>query len=1030
MKISRLSVERKVSATMVYLALLVISAVALSQVPLEFLPGMSIPWLTLFIPYPGSSPGEVEKVIAAPLEELLGTIPGIKRHMSTSNSQGAMINVQLKYGESVDFKAQEIMDKVDGFKPRLPEGIGRIMVWKTNTGAIPILFLGVSVDRDREALSDLVERNLVQGLLKLPGVAKVETHGLNRREIRVEMDLDALVRHGVNPFEVRSAVASALRDSEAGSVHEGGKGLAVRIRARVERPMDIKGIPVKSGVTVGDVARVIHDFPEARGDAWVNGSTAFILIVYKESVGNTVDVCRRVIRELEAMSGEPAMKSLRVFPFFNQGKEIVNTLDGLRKAGIYGSFLAVVVLYGFLRRMSATLIVAMAIPASIMMAIVLFFFTGITFNIVSMSGLIIGIGMLVDNAIVVIEAIMRRIEAGVPSARATLEGVDDIGVAVTCSTLTTVIVFLPLAFSIESEIGVYVREFGLSISYAIISSLIVGLTLIPLFTSTFVSSRGPGRHEGPGILERLYRRSLVEVLSSPKTYFLIMAVVLGLTVYLAAYIDKEGMPYIEQRRLRISVNAPEHFDFEKTRDLFRRLEIIFRTDLDRFDARAVVTRFDGTSGRLELFLTEGDEIRLGLEDVRKLVQEAIPTIPGVDISVAGEGSVRGTGRIEVSLAGYDMESVTPYVEGVAEQIRAISGITAVNTDYEEGSGEVVIRPDVEACESYGVTPVDIARTISFSARGSRIGWLASEREETQVDLMMRKDQVEELTSLLRLKVPGRDGASVPIDRLVRLERRKEPASIKRSDGKVVVNITAESAKSGMSRIREEIGKISRSLKLPRGCEVRYGMAFDETDQTMAIIGKTLGVALILIFLVMASLFESFIHPFVIMFTIPFGAFGVIWTLFLTDTTLNVMSGCGVLILAGIVVNNAIVLLDCVHKLRKEGMERMEAMVLAGTMRLRPILMTGLTTIFGLVPMVIGTKDPSSMAYASLARAVMGGLVSSTILALLFVPVIYFLLEDSLGFVWRIARRIVLLGPVRETDPENSEEERPASGGGN
>jgi HAE1 family hydrophobic/amphiphilic exporter-1 len=1010
---------------MVYLAFLVIAVVALREIPLEFLPGMTVPWLGIYVPYPGSSPEEVERLIARPVEEALSTIPGIKRITSSSESNGCMVSLQLKYGESIDFKGQEIMEMVEKSRDQLPDGIGQVMIWKNNTGSIPVLFLAISVQGDRESLSTTVESNLQGRILRLPGVAKLDLHGLSKRSLDVRMSRDDMGRLGVTPFEVNSTLRSALKDSDAGTIASGGLKWGVRIKVRAGEPEDLSRLLIREGVRVGDVAKVTFDFPEQTGDARINGDTAFVMIVYKESVANTVGVCRTILRELNSLKSDPVLGGLQVFPFFNQGKEIEGALQGLKKAGLYGAVLAVIVLFAFLGRISATIMVGLSIPASILLSIVLFHFTGISFNIVSMSGLIIGIGMLVDNAIVVSEAIMRHNEEGMSPMKAIRVGTDEIGVPVICSTLTTVIVFIPLAFAVQNEAGVFLREFGLAISYALVSSLAVSLTLIPLLASVLISGKTKVRHWMVEKLDNGYGAVLSFLLETPKTWILLVTVAIVWSfMNIPKRIESEGFPHIEQRRLRIGVTTPDHFTFEDNDRIYRRLEKILGDNLDKIDATAVMTRYDGSRGRANLFLSEGEDIRLTLEESREKINEILPDIPGVSYSVRSEGSVRGNARVEVSLSGYDLESLLPYIDQVVEQMEAMEGIDTVESEFETGGREILLKPDRDSMEAYGAAPGTLARTISFSSRGTRVGWFPTETGDVEVRMRMAEEDVENLESIMRLPIQGRNGVEVPIERVASVSRRIMASSIQREEGRVVVKISAETTRTGLTSVREDITRMVAGVKLPRGCEIRFGAAFGEVDETQQILAKTLGVALVLIFIVMASLFESLLHPFVIMFTFPFGAVGVLWTLFLSKTSFNLMSGCGLLILAGIVVNNAIVLLDCANRLRHEGMARTEAVVRAGMIRFRPILMTVLTTIFGLIPMIIGSKDPASVAYASLAKAVSGGLATATVLTLLFIPLIYVVMEDGANLVKRILGWILFRGKKSaEKNPEREISEK-------
>jgi HAE1 family hydrophobic/amphiphilic exporter-1 len=467
-------------------------------------------------------------------------------------------------------------------------------------------------------------------------------------------------------------------------------------------------------------------------------------------------------------------------------------------------------------------------------------------------------------------------------------------------------------------------------------------------------------------------------------------------------IQKSGILQIGQRRYRMKVKTPEFWDYKKTDAFFKKLEKLFINNKNRLNLLAVSTSFSVSGGRFSFFMNEEEHKGLGLKESRTALKDILPIDwPGVRFRVFGEGNIGNTGDmqgISVNLSADDSALIEPYINEFADQLRLINEITSVNTEFEKGQKELIFEPDLEACENYGVSPSDIARYISFSSRGTKAGWFDTPKGEYEVTLRMHKRDVKSLGQIKNFLIPSTSVSDgIPLERLVKSRYRHGPESITRKQGRAVISVNIECASEKLDIVKKKIKEISRAVNLPPGCEIQFDPAFDKSDEALRVIFSTLGIAFILIYFIMASLFESLFQPFVIIFTFPFGAFGVIWTLFLTDTPFDIMSGCGALILAGIVVNNAIVLIDSINSHRKTGLERFAAVKEAALLRLRPVLMTGLTTVFGLIPMLIGGATQASKIYSGLARAVMGGLSAAIIFTLLFIPVIYIVIENIVNF---------------------------------
>lgn len=1016
MNLPRWSLRYPITASVVLVCVVAVGALTAPRLRLAFLPEVDFPSLQISIPYPNALPAQVEEEIARPAEEALATMSRVRRIESYSTSTGAEISIQFDWGEDIGPLRVDAREKLDRIRDLLPSDVDLIQVNGFRSTDIPVLECRVSADRDLSRSYELLNRHLADPLRRVPGVAKVELYGVEPPQVLIEFSLDALERHGLAPEEVVARLEASNRSLSAGRLERGDESWPLRVVNRFASLEEIAAQPVNQrGLALREIAAVSLREPELEYGRHLDRTRAIGLNVIKESGANTVEVARRSRETLAAIGSDPELRGIQVLTFTDQGDEITNSLRGLLESGLIGGVLAVLVLFLFLRNVMTTLVVATAIPFSLLAAAALMYFTGRTLNILSMMGLMLAVGMLVDNAVVVLESIHRRRQEGASSLRAALAGSREVLPAVVCSTMTSVIVFLPLVLGGRTEITTWLGEVGRTIIYTLGCSLYLSLTAIPLALGRFVRLGAAPKTAGWLVaVTAFYDRALRWTLQHRPVAA--GAAVLFFIASIGAFIpvNKSAFTGSKVEAVRIEYEFADNLNYREVERYVTSIEGWIASKQDSLHVKSTYSFFTHNFAFTRAYLASGYADDEGSEKVRKLLRRGIPELPGVSLKIAGnEDDDSDASRISVNIFGDPGPRLDEIALEVKRRVALVPGTEGVEVGGEKGSKEIMVLVDRDRASRYGLSAADVANSVALFFRGRPLSRFRGPEGEVQIQARLAE---ADRTSLDRLRTmpivvenaildgpSGADRNTVPLGAVASFRTVETPQGIERQQRRSVASITADVDSKKRNDIRKAISEDLKSLTLPPGYSWSYGSAFSEENETQMEMLLNLVLALVLVYIVMAALFESFLHPFAIMFALPFAFGGVAWMCLLTGTPFNLMAQIGFLILFGIVVNNGIVLLHHVHQMREEGVPRMEALLRGGRDRLRPILMTTATTVLGLLPLAVGNTYVGGVLYYPLARTVIGGLVVSTALTLVLVPCLYTLLEDgwnALARAWR------------------------------
>ena len=1009
MSLPSLAVRRPITTIMALLCVVIIGGISLSRMRLAFLPEVDAPFIGVQIPYVNSNPWQIEKDITKPVEEALSTLSGIKKLHSTSNADSAEVFMQFDWGQDLDIIRMQVSEKIDQIKPTLPAGIGQVLIFSFNTNDIPVIQARIAAEGvDLAGNYELIEARILNRLRRVPGVARVDLNGVAPREIYIDLVLDKIKQHNVNVGDLITRMQGASSNMVLGQVNDRGMRYTVRALGSFKSVEEFENMPVNErGLRLIDIADVKYEEPPLEFGRHLDGKYAVALEIFKESTANTVEVVHAAMDVINNdIASDPLLKGIKLFTWEDQAAEITGGVNGLTQAGAMGGLLAILILYFFLRRLQSTSIVALSIPFSVIAAIGVMYFMGKTLNILSMMGLMLGVGMLVDNAIVVLEAIDRRQRTEPDPKKAALEGAGSVSMAVVASTLTSLIVFLPLIVGGKSGLTVWLGEVGVAISLALLCSLVSSLTLIPLMSAHFLKHKEPKPNRLISWLEVRYVRMLSWTLAHKVKTFLILIGVLALTaVPFVTNLVKMGM-FSANKNERIRLNY-EFKDFtykSRTEQAVNQIEAFLNSRKEDFKVASLYSFYTDNEAATTISLTETGMSDDDLAALRKKIREDLPEIAGVRVFFREESEEGGNTRsFAVKFFGQDSTVLQGLAEEAERRLDSIEGIEDINTGLARGRQEYQVRIDRAKALRLGLTAQDISDIFSFTLGGMRLQRFNAGDHEVETWLALRIEDRTNLDDLKKLQIRTQSGQDLLLGDVAEFEMIRRAQSIRRENRKVRVAVWATYEGEKWEDVRKEITGLMDAFEMPPG----YSWSWDDRILEQETQGRemliNLLLALALVYIVMASLFESLAQPFAILFSIFFALPGTVWFLAATRTPFNLMAQIGLLILMGIVVNNGIVLLDHMNHLRKSGLSREEAVLQAGRDRLRAILMTASTTVIGLLPLAIGGSSVSGLFYFPLARTVMGGLLSSTFLTLLVLPYIDLLVENAANWFRRLWR---------------------------
>ncbi|NOR11893.1 MAG: MMPL family transporter [Candidatus Aminicenantes bacterium] len=1018
MNLPEFAIKKPVSVIVVMLIFITIGIISIVKLPLEMMPDTSFPGLMVQVPYPSSSPEEVERIITRPLEDILSTINNLDSISSTSSSSSSNIHMQFKGGTNMDLATMEIRDKIDQIRNDLPDDIENIRIRRFSFNDRPVIQFSLALPGDLENLYYWSENYITQELERIEGVANVDIRGIRNKVLTVYLKPEVFYSSSIRIMDLTNTIRNNNINISAGYVEDEQIRYVTRIPGELKILEEVKSLPLnEKGLTIADVARVTYDYPKKEDFNRLDGHETVRFQIYRASNANIVDVCT-VVKETMARikDSEPSLQNMNVIFYRDQSEDILSSLRDLSISGVVGGLLAVIVLFVFLRKFRSTVIIAIAIPMamvftfSFMYLYRAIFRSAITINIISLSGLMMAVGMLVDNSVVVLENIFRlRQEKKYEPLQASMTGATEVTLAVTASTLTTLVVFISLGFMSQSGFGRFMQDFALTISLALIASLFVALSFIPLASSRLLAGKAKEKAKWLVKLTYIYERIISFTIKNWKSKLLVVGVAIGIffiSFHMLGNIEREYMPSSDEREINISVFMPRSFTLNEMKFLFNQYEEMLLPRKQELAIKYLTTDFGTRNtrqgrfrGSIELALTEEGPT---VVEIKERLKELLPKRAGIEYEYGERRGRHGHFMgIQIELIGLDYTKLTELAPMVVEKIRAVEDVEDVTSDLEGGDTQLMVQVDRKKAESSGVDSRMVAQTIASSISERPIGKFKTENKEIDIILKIHGDDGFSEEDLRNISLPT-ESKRIPISAVSTISYRMGSTSIRKENKKSKLIIRVNTKSSGMMAISSRITEVMNTIQFPEGYGWSLGSGWrrfreSEGESNLAII-----LALIFIYIIMASLFESFVHPFTILLTVPLALFGVAMIFSLTNITLNTTSYLGLLTLFGIVVNNGIILIDHIRTLRKSGMSKNEAIIQGGKDRMRPIIMTAITTIFGVLPLALPFLVPQffpaagrrAQMWAPISVAIIGGLTTSTFFTLIILPTFYSISDSA------------------------------------
>jgi HAE1 family hydrophobic/amphiphilic exporter-1 len=1009
---------------MVSLIVIILGAVALSRLPIDLMPDVTSPTISISTSYSKASPLTMEELVTRPIEEAVAAVPGVQEISSRSTEGNSNVQVSFSWGTDLDAASNDIRDRLDRIISRLPDEAGRPSLRKYDMSATPVIMMGVTSELDVLELRRILEEQVSYRLERVDGVASVNIWGGRTREIHINIDPVKMNALKVPLDQVISRIRSANINQPTGNIYRGNHQITVRVPGLYKNLEEIKETVIlqRAGavVTLGDIAEIQDAASRETRIVRINGVDGIQISVNKQSGTNTVKVVQGILEEVEQINR--SIPQIHVLPLMDSSVFIRQSINNVSLSALLGGILAVLILLFFLRNLKSTTVISTAIPISIMATFGLLYFNGFTLNLMTIGALALGVGQLLDNSIVVMENIFRHRELGKDSREAAIAGANEVGSPILASTLTSIVVFLPLLF-MRGMSGIMFQQLAFVVVFALICSLATALTLVPMLSGKLIRvSKEPERdshklsarmyHLVGGILnaiENSYQRILDIALHYRARSLVIAVLLLVGAVFLALFIDSELMPVSDEGEIRVSVDMEagtrlEQID-EKMQIAEARLQYI--PEITNIVASAGGGGWGSSNtGSLRISLTSKTERRRSDEDIATEMRQKLGNIAGARVRVRAVSNNRlsrvmggGGGRIEIQVRGHEMDEAYRLAGIIMQNVEDIEGITDVNLSRTAGAPEDLVVIDRQKAASLGLNVQQISSTLETVLSGTRAGEYSDHGKEYPILVQVKDAMYMPITELLDLSITNSAGNPVVLRNVVGFESSEGSTVIERVNQERMIDVSANLSGRKLSAVIGDIQNRLDEIPVPIGFSVEIVGDYKEQQESFRELTIGIILALLLIYMVMASQFESIRDPFIVMFSVPFALIGVVLILFLTGTTFNIQSYIGMIMLSGIVVNNAILLVNTANQLRhNEKMNLQSAIKEAGRRRLRPILMTALSTVLGLLPMAIGLGEGSE-TQAPLARAVVGGLLSSTLITLIVIPVLYTVFEGGFSRLW-------------------------------
>jgi len=1021
MKLAQISVNRPVTTLMIFVAMVVLGLVSMSMLGLDLMPELEIPSVSVITAYEGAGPEEIETLVTEPMEDTLSTISGVDEVISISKEGMSTVTLKFEWGEKIDESINDVRERIDLIREMLPEEAGNPVIFKFDLSMIPIAIIAFTAEDSYPALQDIVDDEIVDPLKRVDGVASVTAGGGLLRQIRVDIDRDKLAALNLSITQLNLALAAQNISTPGGNIKTGYKDYLLRTPEEFSSPGEVaevviarrNGIPIK----LKDVADVRDYFKERTFEVRINGKKGIAVFIQKQSGKNTVEVARAVSDKLEQLKKNlpPDIESRIVM---DSSEFILASVGTLRGTVFWAVFFVFIVLLFFLRDFRASLIVAAAIPTSLIITFLLMYLAGYTINTDSLASLAVAVGLVVDNAIVVIDNINRHREKGERAKEGAVFGANEVGVAVIASTLTTISIFAPIMF-VGGIAAIVFGQFAAIVTMALVASLFTALMLVPMLSSKLLKVRNPGSSKsvldffyrlGEKVLagmELLYVKFLNWSLVNRKTVFISCIVLFVWSIGLVGFIGIEFFPQQDQNRVSAEYELPIGTRYERTGTVARQLQTITenhiperRNSFIRWGVYGAGANFEtdeeSYKGILFISLKPKDQRSATPNELIKRLRKITEKIPGATIRYSAEDPLEALmfgagGKLTVELYGHDMDQARVYAEAVGSAIAAVEGVEDVQISRKEEKPEIKVVIDREKASNMGLDVRTIGRQIETFFAGSTATRYREDGDEYDVEVRLQpkdRDRIEDLRDV-PVSIPG--GGQVSLANIAGIEQGLGPTKVERKDQERYITVSAEIVGRDLGSVVEDVRKAIDKIPAPPGFSYKFAGAEKERKEAFTLLMIAVGLGMVLVYMVMASQFESFRDPFIIFLSIPFGIVGVIIALTLAGQAMSVVSFLALIMLVGIVVNDGIVLISYLNILRRRGLDVYSAIIEGGRSRLRPVVCTSCTTMLALTPLAF-SKGEGSEIWVPFAVTIIGGLFVGTVITLVLMPTLYSVFE--------------------------------------
>lgn len=1010
MKISDISIKRPVGLISILIIAILLGVIGLINLPVDLFPEMSIAKVYITTTYPGAGPKEVEELVTEVLEKKLSSVVNLKQLTSFSYDNYSVVELELNDGTDLDDAADNIRDKLDGVENKLPEDASSPRIIKMDPSALPVMRLVITPTdgRELESIKTVVEEDVASMLQRIEGVASIDINGFNEREIRIVLDEEKLFAYDLNASTIIQSISYQNMKIPVGSYTRGTSEINLSVDGNFTDIDEIRELPIQTNaglIKLGDIAEVENVVVDTNNMTILDGMPCITLSINKQSDANTVEVASTLREKIESI--EKDFPELSILINKDDSETINTSISSVISAGVIGGILAIIILFIFLSSGRSTFIISTAIPISIVITFAMMYFLGVGLNMISLMGLALGIGMLVDNSIVVLENIYRYKGMGYSSVDAAKKGVSEVGLAIIASTLTSIAVFLPIVF-LDGFAAQVFRDMSLTVTSSLIASLLIALTLVPMLSSRLLKDReADSAKKKSKLVEKVlaiwdsafkyiedrYRDMLRVCIKHRYKTALGALIILLLTLSTFPMLGMEFMPEIDEGKFKVKIELPSGTIIEETQDVLNDVDKMLAT-IPEIESKLV--KIDGNTAEVNCDIGSRVDRDRTINEIMEQVRVGMKLVPGAEINVSavslGSGAGGGGSKpFSVEIYGDDYDTLVKISNDFSEIIQNIEGTREVSSSISDGGFESIIKVDREKASRYGLTVGSVATELRNAINGTSNSTFKLDGDEVDIRVVYDEEDRDSYKAIKDIPITTPSGKKIPLSEIAEIEKKPSPSEIKRVDQTRVATIESAIYGRDVNSIKKDANEAFKLYDMEPGYEFRYGTGISSMMESFVSLGGALIISIILIYFIMSAQFESFLYPFIIMFSVPYALTGGIILLFLTGTPLSIVGIIGFIMLVGIVVNNAIVLIEYTNQLREEGKSLQEALLIAGPIRLKPILMTTLTTVLGMLPLAIGMGQGAEMQ-APLARVIVGGLSLSTFVTLILIPVNYVILE--------------------------------------